>query len=75
MKILVTSDLHQWIPKWKDLVKIVGKEKPRFILIAGDLLPKTGGYVSAEKILFRTENILPGDEMLRFSHGADIFWQ
>ena len=41
MKILVTSDLHQWIPKWKDLVKVVSREKPRFILIAGDLLPKT----------------------------------
>ena len=51
MKILVTSDLHQWIPKWKDLVKIVGKEKPRFALIAGDLLPKTGGY-SAQKRFF-----------------------
>jgi Icc-related predicted phosphoesterase len=49
MKILVTSDLHQWIPKWKDLVKIVGKEKPRFILIAGDLLPKTGGYAAQKK--------------------------
>jgi Icc-related predicted phosphoesterase len=41
MKILITSDLHQWIPKWKDLVKVAGREKPRFILIAGDLLPKT----------------------------------
>jgi len=53
LKILVTSDLHQWIPKWKDLVKIVGKEKPRFILIAGDLLPKTGGY-AAQKNSFQT---------------------
>ena len=49
MKILVTSDLHQWIPKWKDLVKIVSREKPRFILIAGDLLPKTGGYAAQKK--------------------------
>jgi Icc-related predicted phosphoesterase len=49
MKILVTSDLHQWIPKWKDLVKIVGKEKPRFILIAGDLLPKAGGNVAQKE--------------------------
>ena len=41
MKILFTSDVHQWIPKWKDLVKVASREKPRFILIAGDLLPKT----------------------------------
>src|SRR5437867_1381871 len=46
MKILVTSDLHQWIPKWEQLVEVVGKEKPRFVLIAGDLLPKTGGYAA-----------------------------
>jgi len=46
MKFLVTGDLHQWIEKWEELVKVVGKEKPRFVLIAGDLLPKTGGYTA-----------------------------
>jgi len=51
MKILVTCDLHQWIPKWKELVKVVAREKPRFVLIAGDLLPKSGGY-DAQKRFF-----------------------
>jgi hypothetical protein len=51
MKFLVTGDLHQCIEKWEELVKFVGKEKPRFVLIAGDLLPKTGGY-AAQKDFF-----------------------
>ena len=38
MKILVTSDLHQWIAE--QLAKLVDKEEPRFVLIAGALLPK-----------------------------------
>ena len=62
MKILVTSDLHQWIPKWKELVKVASHEKPRFILIAGDLLPKTVRLCGAEKILFRNGNLFPGNE-------------
>jgi hypothetical protein len=33
-------DLHQRIEKWNDLVTAVQREKPRFLLIAGDLLPK-----------------------------------
>jgi predicted phosphodiesterase len=48
MKIPLTSDLHQWIPKRKDLVKIGSKEKPRFILIAGDLLPKNRRLCAAK---------------------------
>lgn len=51
MKIIVTCDLHQWIPKWEELVRVVTREKPRFVLIAGDLLPKTGGY-STQKNFF-----------------------
>jgi Icc-related predicted phosphoesterase len=42
MKLLVTADLHQWIPKWDDLVGVVHRERPSFVLIAGDLLPKGG---------------------------------
>jgi uncharacterized protein len=37
---LLTSDLHQRIEKWGALLSAVQKEKPRFVLIAGDLLPK-----------------------------------
>lgn len=44
MKLLITCDLHQFIPKWNKLVDVVTEEKPRFVLIAGDLLPKTGGH-------------------------------
>ena len=53
MRIILTSDLHQMIGKWDDLVKIVGIERPRFVLIAGDLLPKDGGH-KAQKQFFRT---------------------
>ena len=49
--MIVTSDLHQWITKWKDLVEAVKSEKPRFVLIAGDLLPKEGGH-AAQKSFF-----------------------
>ena len=40
MKLVITSDLHQRITKWGDLVPVVEAERPRFVLIAGDLLPK-----------------------------------
>ena len=40
MKILATSDIHQMISKWKDLVKTCQKEKFDVVAIAGDLLPK-----------------------------------
>lgn len=41
MKILSTNDIHQSIPKWKQLVKIVEANHPDVVLIAGDLFPKT----------------------------------
>jgi len=41
---LLTSDIHQHIPKWKQLVAAVQRDEPRFVLIAGDLLPKSGGF-------------------------------
>jgi len=40
MKILTTSDLHQMISKWKELVKTCQKEKPDVVAICGDLAPK-----------------------------------
>lgn len=40
MKLLITSDLHQRMAKWSDLMPVVETERPRFVLIAGDLLPK-----------------------------------
>jgi Icc-related predicted phosphoesterase len=41
---IVTSDLHQRISKWRELVRVVERDRPRFVLIAGDLLPKEGGF-------------------------------
>lgn len=43
-QFIITSDLHQDIRKWEQLVRVVGQEKPRFVLVAGDLLPKGGGF-------------------------------
>jgi Icc-related predicted phosphoesterase len=40
MKLILTSDLHQHIEKWSELVAAIRRDKPRFVLIAGDLLPK-----------------------------------
>lgn len=44
MKLVITSDLHQRIAKWHDLVSAVETERPRFVLIAGDLLPKLATF-------------------------------
>jgi Icc-related predicted phosphoesterase len=43
-KLLLTTDLHQHIPKWPALVKAASQERPDFVLIAGDLLPKDDGF-------------------------------
>src|SRR5437016_4152262 len=51
MKMILTSDLHQMIGKWDDLANMVELERPRFVLIAGDLLPKDGGH-GAQKEFF-----------------------
>src|SRR5438093_2543369 len=40
MRLVITCDLHQRIAKWVDLVSAVHAEKPRFVIVAGDLLPK-----------------------------------
>jgi Icc-related predicted phosphoesterase len=43
-RILITSDLHQDIGKWNDLAHTVERVQPRFVLVAGDLLPRGGGF-------------------------------
>ena len=52
MKLILTSDLHQRIEKWRDLADAVRVEKPRFVLIAGDLLPKLTNF-DAQRTFFR----------------------
>lgn len=44
LKFIITADLHQDIRKWEQLVRAVKREKPRFVLVAGDILPKDGGF-------------------------------
>ena len=53
MKLILTSDLHQRIEKWQDLVDAVRKEQPRFVLIAGDLLPKVASVNGQKKFFAR----------------------
>jgi len=48
-RFIITSDLHQSIWKWRDLVRAVEQEKPRFVLIAGDVLPRDGGFAGQRK--------------------------
>lgn len=51
MKIITTSDLHQWIPKWKDLIRVCEEIRPDYVLIAGDLLPKESSFGSQMNFL------------------------
>ncbi len=43
-KLLITTDLHQHPSKWSLLVKAVDAERPDFVLVAGDILPKYDGF-------------------------------
>lgn len=52
MKLLLTSDLHQRLEKWGELVAAVLAEQPRFVLIAGDLLPRMERF-QLQKAFFR----------------------
>ena len=42
--LIATADLHQHPSKWELLVAAVIEQKPDVVLIAGDLLPKYGGF-------------------------------
>ncbi len=42
--LLITTDLHQHPSKWNQLATAVTEERPQFVLIAGDILPKDGGF-------------------------------
>jgi hypothetical protein len=57
-RFIITSDLHQSIWKWRDLVRVVEQEKPRFVLIAGDLLPRDGGFDGQRKFFQVLANYL-----------------
>jgi len=53
MRLIITSDLHQRMSKWADLVLAVRTDRPRFVLVAGDLLPLDGGH-QAQRSFFQT---------------------
>ena len=57
MRLLLTSDLHQRIEKWSHLVEAARQEGPRFVIIAGDLLPKVAAFGRQERFF---------DDMRRF---------
>jgi len=48
-KFIITADLHQNIAKWRELVRVVEQARPRFVLVAGDILPKDGGFNGQRK--------------------------
>ena len=58
IRFIITSDLHQNIGKWRDLVRVVGRDRPRFVLIAGDLLPKEGGFDGQRRFFGPLEDCL-----------------
>ncbi len=45
-RIIATTDLHQHPAKWRHLVTAVVEHKPDVVLIAGDILPKLGGFAA-----------------------------
>ena len=49
--LLITTDLHQHPSKWNLLAKAATEERPQFVLIAGDILPKDGGFSRQRQFL------------------------
>ena len=68
-KLLITTDLHQHRAKWERLAKAAAEEKPDFILIAGDILPKDGGFGGQRQFFPRLRGILTD---LRDQTGARV---
>ncbi len=50
-RLLMTTDLHQSRGKWEALIESAERERPAFILVAGDILPKDGG-ISRQREFF-----------------------
>jgi len=50
-RLLITNDLHQRQGKWEALVDAAERERPAFILIAGDILPKDRGIARQREFL------------------------
>jgi Icc-related predicted phosphoesterase len=57
-RLLITTDLHQHRAKWDRLVGAAADERPAFILIAGDILPKDGGFTRQRRFFPRLRGFL-----------------
>lgn len=57
-RLLITTDLHQRRGKWEDLAQAAERERPAFILIAGDILPKDGGFTRQREFFARLRKLL-----------------
>jgi len=57
-RILITADLHQRRGKWEALVESAERETPAFILIAGDILPKDGGFAHQREFFPKLRTML-----------------
>lgn len=74
-EFIITADLHQSIGNWRDLVRAVEQEKPRFVLIAGDLLPKHGGFNGQRGLLPGAGRLPADDAWLRGDRDPDLVRQ
>ena len=57
-RMLLTTDLHQHRGKWEELVHAAERERPAFILIAGGILPKDGGFTRQREFFPRLRQML-----------------
>ena len=67
--LLITTDLHQHPAKWNLLAKAAAKERPQFVLIAGDILPKDRGISRQGEFFPYLRELLTG---IRDQTGARI---
>lgn len=68
-RLLVTSDLHQHRTKWAKLVAAALAERPEFVLVAGDILPKDGGFARQRQFFPRLREHLTA---IRDGSGARV---
>ena len=53
MRFLITNDLHQQNQKWKLTVAAVKAEKPQWVFITGDILPKEPFTLASQRDFFK----------------------
>jgi Icc-related predicted phosphoesterase len=58
--LLITTDLHQHPGKWDLLAKAAADSRPQFVLIAGDILPKDGGFSRQRQFFPYLHDVLTG---------------